>query len=285
MSQFDFEVNFVDLVNPIKIECDSEVDFFDFAEPVKIECDYCDEILTTKNQRRTHHLIHKGMGDTIKVNLQLVGCPHCDQRFPSFNSVGSHVRFDHKELERPFDCPEENCRGTFITQSALKTHLKLHRKKNMLAAIAPDSRMFACKLCLKEFESFQGLSQHFRMRHSGRDPVDPAVQLMTSIALDNAQLHQEAQQQERAQLRQEAKQRERAQMNQEAQHYKQLRLHQEAQLCKQAQQYQQAQLRDEARLREEAQRVQEQQIFQGPGYTLFPVPETCTCVCTCGANC
>ena len=133
---------------------------------VKLFCFYCEEWFISKEMRYRHHCEHKALGHPMKKSVQLVNCRHCSQSFPNGSMLASHTRLEHRELPRPFACPEPKCSSAFLTSAARKTHLKSH-KVDILSGVARDQE-FGCKFCPKSFDKFSKVYAHVRQLHAAQ---------------------------------------------------------------------------------------------------------------------
>ena len=129
----------------------------------KLLCNYCDAIFYSKQMRTKHHGEHKKKNDEIKKELKLMNCKHCFKYFPTGQSLGSHIRMEHKELPRPFACTEPKCNSSFMTKAARDKHVECHWVDVLSKESEGDN--YLCKFCKKCFDSFPKVYCHVRQLH------------------------------------------------------------------------------------------------------------------------
>ncbi|XP_026314679.1 zinc finger protein 25-like [Hyposmocoma kahamanoa] len=106
------------------------------------KCDVCSRSFIQRSQLDRHLQRHVGKK-----------CPQCDRFFPTEVDVIVHLR-EHKNGEKEFKCPIENCDNAkvFPSERALKTHVKKH----MLL------RPYSCEVCGRQSRTELEMRRHLQ---------------------------------------------------------------------------------------------------------------------------
>jgi len=108
-----------------------------------IQCDQCDMRFVLESQLRGHiKKTHQKTKDQI--------CPHCGEAFEPY-SVAFKAHVNRHTENRQFGC--ETCGKSFLVESHLKTHMKLH------------TLPYFCDKCDSRFGSTLALKEHTRIVH------------------------------------------------------------------------------------------------------------------------
>lgn len=140
----------------------------------KFQCRYCDKRFHQRGNALSHERYHTGEKPFV--------CDHCGKSFAESGNLKAHIRFHTGKFigslltnfynfaqvkrllsiligERPYKCPEPNCRKQFTTHYSHKIHIRSHTKE----------KPYLCNDCGKRFTSSGKLLVHRRI-HSGYRP-------------------------------------------------------------------------------------------------------------------
>lgn len=136
--------------------------FLEGNKDIKHACDQCDKKFLTKNNLKSHKLLHPAekqfacdqcnMKFVQKIALtshrrvhteKMYTCDKCDKRFP-FWGIANHQR-THSQT---YAC--DRCEKTFLVRTQLTQHKRIHTRK----------KRFACDGCDMKFAMKKELTQH-----------------------------------------------------------------------------------------------------------------------------
>lgn len=107
-------------------------------------CNVCGKTLATRNGIYVHMKVHNG----IKNHE----CHTCGNKYVTAGQLASHIKHIHSK-QKPFLCSHENCLKSFVTNIALRAHIRSH---------SAETKHFRCSVCAKIFTSLSKLSTHKR---------------------------------------------------------------------------------------------------------------------------
>lgn len=111
------------------------------------QCNVCGKTLATRNGIYVHMKVHNG----IKNHE----CQTCGTKYVTAGQLASHIKHIHSK-QKPFSCSHENCLRSFVTNIALRAHIRSH---------CLDKKQFECPICGKVFTSSSKLSAHDKRSH------------------------------------------------------------------------------------------------------------------------
>ncbi len=107
-------------------------------------CNVCGKTLATRNGIYVHMKVHNG----IKNHE----CQTCGTKYVTAGQLASHIKHIHSK-QKPFLCSHENCLKSFVTNIALRAHVRSH---------CVEKKQFECSDCGKVLASSSKLSAHKR---------------------------------------------------------------------------------------------------------------------------
>lgn len=79
-------------------------------------------------------------------------CQTCGTKYVTAGQLASHIKHIHSK-QKPFSCSYEKCLKTFVTNMALRAHIRTH---------SAERKQFECNVCGKVLATASKLSAHKR---------------------------------------------------------------------------------------------------------------------------
>ncbi|XP_050964050.1 gastrula zinc finger protein XlCGF49.1-like [Labeo rohita] len=115
-----------------------------------------------KNRYERHDFMAVGKSKRTERNSvrrirpnQNLPCHQCGKHFSQRGNLNEHMKIHTGE--KPFIC--QHCGKRFVKKGNLKEHMYVH----------VEEKPFTCDLCGRGFKFEEGLNNHIRSKHSGKD--------------------------------------------------------------------------------------------------------------------
>lgn len=97
---------------------------------------------------------HRVVKQKLTENIRWLICIYCPKQFRRPSDLLRHIRIHTKE--KPYQCPDVQCKRRFAIKSTLNVHMRVHEK---------NLHRHTCPTCLKTFSTSNTLDQHCTMDH------------------------------------------------------------------------------------------------------------------------